>query len=131
MLEPTTLQIPYTNAPFLFATSIAASVSAVSPLCDIAMTTSFSVTTGFEYLNSLAYSTVTGMRQKFSIRYLPISPACHEVPQATIIIRFAFNSFSLLSKIALNFILLLSSFTRPRMQFLRHSGCSNISFSIK
>lgn len=46
-----------------FATSIAASVSAVSPLCDIAMTTSFSVTTGFEYLNSLAYSTVTGMRQ--------------------------------------------------------------------
>ena len=91
MLEPTTLQIPYTNAPFLFATSIAASVSAVSPLCDIAMTTSFSVTTGFEYLNSLAYSTVTGMRQKFSIRYLPISPACHEVPQATIIIRFAFN----------------------------------------
>ena len=40
--EPTTLQTPKTNAPFDFANLIAAKVSAVSPDCEIAITTSFS-----------------------------------------------------------------------------------------
>ena len=38
--EPTTLQTPKIMAPFDFANSIAANVSAVSPLCEIAITTS-------------------------------------------------------------------------------------------
>ena len=46
MLEPMALHIPYINAPFSFASFIAARVSAVSPLCERAITTSFSVITG-------------------------------------------------------------------------------------
>jgi len=42
MLEPTTLQIPTTVAPFSLASLMAASVSAVSPLWLIAITTSSS-----------------------------------------------------------------------------------------
>jgi hypothetical protein len=38
--DPTTLQTPNTVAPFDFASSIAARVSAVSPLCEIAITIS-------------------------------------------------------------------------------------------
>jgi hypothetical protein len=36
--EPTTLHTPYTKAPLDFANFIAASVSAVSPDCEIAIT---------------------------------------------------------------------------------------------
>jgi len=61
MVEPTTLQTPNTNAPLDFASFIAARVSAVSPDWEIAITTSFSVITGFLYLNSDAYSTSTGI----------------------------------------------------------------------
>ena len=57
--DPTTLQIPSIVAPFDFASSSAANVSAVSPDCDIAITMSFSLIIGFLYLNSLAYSTST------------------------------------------------------------------------
>ena len=45
--DPTTLQIPKTNAPFDFANLIAASVSAVSPDCEIAITTSLLLLLGF------------------------------------------------------------------------------------
>ena len=40
-----------------------------------------------------AYSTSTGILAKSSKRYSPIKPACHDVPQATIIIRSAFIIF--------------------------------------
>ena len=40
ILEPIALQMPYINAPRLLASSMAASVSAVSPLCEMAITTS-------------------------------------------------------------------------------------------
>ena len=76
-------------APFDFANSKAANVSAVSPDCEIAITTSFSLIIGFLYLNSLAYSTSTLIRAKSSIKYSPTKAACHEVPQATMIKRLA------------------------------------------
>ena len=91
--DPTTLHIPKTVAPLFFASSRAANVSAVSPDWDIAKTISVDLIIGFRYLNSDAYSTSTGIRAKSSIIYSPINPACHEVPQATIIIRFAFIIF--------------------------------------
>ena len=81
------------KAPFSFASCTAASVSAVSPLCEMAITTSPLPTTGFLYLNSEAYSTSTGMRQSVSMICLPIRPACHDVPQATITTRFASSSW--------------------------------------
>ena len=37
---------------------------------------------------------VTGMRQRLSMSILPMSPACHEVPQATMMMRRALTSFS-------------------------------------
>ena len=46
MLEPMAFTTPYMKAPLFFASSTAARVSAVSPLWDIAMTTSSGVTTG-------------------------------------------------------------------------------------
>jgi len=85
------------KAPFSLASLIAAIVSAVSPLCDMEITTSFSEITGFLYLNSEAYSTSTGILAISSKIYSATSPACHEVPQATIIIRFAFAIRSILS----------------------------------
>ena len=99
IVDPTTLHTPKTKAPLDFANLIAASVSAVSPDCDIAITTSFSVITGLRYLNSDAYSTSTGILAKSSKIYSATKPACHYVPQATIIIRLAFKNFSILSSI--------------------------------
>ena len=46
MDEPTTLQMPKTNAPALRASSTAASVSAVSPDCDTAITMSSALMIG-------------------------------------------------------------------------------------
>ena len=89
--DPTTLQIPKVRAPFSFANSKAAKVSAVSPDWDIAITMSFFVKIGFLYLNSEAYSTSTFILERSSIRYSPIKPECHEVPHAIIIIRSAFK----------------------------------------
>ena len=132
MLEPMAFTIPYMNAPFLFASSTAARVSAVSPLCDMATTTSSGVMTGLRYLNSEAYSTSTGTRQRSSISCFPISPACHDVPHATIMKRFASSISLVWSCTARRYTLpgwLLD--TCPLMQFSKHSGCSNISFSIK
>src|SRR3954470_20781400 len=90
--EPTTLQTPKMIAPFDLASSIAASVSAVSPDCDMAITTSPSRITGFLYRNSEAYSTSTGTRQNSSKKYSATKPACHDVPQATINIRSALTN---------------------------------------
>ena len=69
IVDPTTLQTPNTKAPFDFASLIAANVSAVSPDCEMAMTTSVSLITGFLYLNSDAYSTSTGILAKSSKIY--------------------------------------------------------------
>ena len=79
--EPTTLQTPKTKAPFSLANFIAAKVSAVSPDCEIAITTSLLEIIGFLYLNSEAYSTSTGILANSSITYSATNPACHEVPQ--------------------------------------------------
>ena len=129
--DPTALQIPYTKAPFSRASSMAANVSAVSPDCEMAITTSLGLITELRYLNSEAYSTSTGILQNVSIKYLPINPLCHEVPQASITIRLALSSVCLLSMIAASFTSLRSTLTLPFIQLIRHSGCSNISFSIK
>ena len=91
MDEPTTLQIPKTNAPLDFANFIAARVSAVSPDCEIAITISLSLIIGLRYLNSEAYSTSTGILVKSSKRYSATKPACQDVPHATIIILSAFK----------------------------------------
>jgi len=64
-----------TVAPLRVASFIAARVSAVSPLWLIANAIVFFVITGFLYLNSLPYSTSTGIPASFSIKYSPISPA--------------------------------------------------------
>ena len=59
-----------------------------------AISTSLSVITGFRYRNSEAYSTSTGILAKSSKIYSATRPACQDVPQATIIILFAFRNFS-------------------------------------
>src|SRR5258706_1210458 len=92
MEEPTTLHTPKMIAPFDLAKSIAASVSAVSPDCEMAITTSPSRMTGFRYRNSEAYSTSTGIRQNSSKKYSAANPACQDVPQATTMIRSALTS---------------------------------------
>ena len=81
---PGTLQRPTVIAPCSLAYFIAARVSAVSPDCEIAITTLLLSTKVLLYLNSEAYSTWTGIFANLSIKFLPISPACHEVPQAVI-----------------------------------------------
>ena len=93
--DPTTLQIPNTKAPLFFASFIAARVSAVSPDCEIAITTSLFPITGFLYLNSDAYSTSTGILAKSSKIYSATNPACQDVPQATIVIFWAFKNLSM------------------------------------
>jgi hypothetical protein len=70
------------RAPRRLASRIAASVSAVSPDCEITMQSVFAVTMGFLYRNSDAYSTSTGMRHSSSIISSPISAECHDVPHA-------------------------------------------------
>ena len=64
-------------------------MSAVSPLCEIAIITSPLFIIGFLYLNSEAYSTSTGILTNSSNIYSATRPACHEVPQAIIMIRGA------------------------------------------
>ena len=83
MVEPTTLQMPITVAPFLLASLIAARVSAVSPDCEIAITTVLGVIIGSLYLNSEAYSTSTGILAYSSIMYSPMRALCQLVPHAT------------------------------------------------
>ncbi len=64
MAEPTTLQIAYARPPRAFATFTAASVSAVSPDCEIARQRTRSETSGSRFRNSLASSTSTGIRRE-------------------------------------------------------------------
>jgi len=131
MVLPTTFVIPRTLIPFAFASRIAARVSAVSPDWLIVITRSPFFRTGFLYLNSLAYSTSTGIRAYSSIRYSATSPACHDVPHAI--------------KIILSILLKSSSFNRnpssltipssirilPLNALVIVSGCSKISLSMK
>ena len=79
--------IAYAFAPRAFAIFTAASVSAVSPDCEMARQSTRSPTSGSPFRNSLASSTWTGTRASASIMSRPERPACHEVPQATITIR--------------------------------------------
>ena len=97
MEEPTTLQTPNAVAPFSFTNLRAAKVSAVSPDWEITITKSSGYITGFLYLNSEAYSTKTGTSAISSKKYFASSPACQLVPQARIIILFAFNNLSTFS----------------------------------
>ena len=115
----------------LFASSIAAKVSAVSPDCDIAIITSSLLIIGFLYLNSEAYSTSTGILVKSSKIYSPINPACQEVPQAIIIIRFEFINLLEYSEIPPNLMSLFIKSRRPRIVSTILLGCSYISFNIK
>ena len=92
--DPTTLQIPYKKAPFSLAIFIAASVSAVSPDCDIGITMSPLLIIGFLYLNSEAYSTSTGILSNSSKKYSPNRLECQDVPQEIKIILFAEVNFS-------------------------------------
>src|SRR5919198_797280 len=87
MVDPTTFTSPSVLAPRRFASRIAASVSAVSPDCEITMLSVFFVTIGFRYRNSDAYSTSTGMRASSSMYSSPMSPECQLVPHAVMIIR--------------------------------------------
>src|SRR2546425_4670407 len=82
MVEPTTFTRPSVRAPRRLASRRAASVSAVSPDCEIPTTSVRSSTIGLRYRNSEAYSTSDGMRASSSIMYSPISAECHEVLQA-------------------------------------------------
>ena len=93
---PTPFTMPYTKAPCDLACCMAARVSAVSPDCEMATTTSSGSMTGSLYLNSLAYATSTGILQKCSSSCLPIKPACHDVPQLTITMRRALSNLLLL-----------------------------------
>src|SRR5688572_32764849 len=118
-------------APFDFANSIAANVSAVSPDCEIAITMSPSLMIGLRYLNSDAYSTSTGILQNSSNMYSATRPACHDVPQATIIIRSALDNLFTYSRIPPNTNRLDCESNLPRKQSLIERGCSQISFNMK
>ena len=119
------------NAPFSFASFIAASVSAVSPLWLTATTMSSLKITGFLYLNSLAYSTSTGIWQASSMKYLPMRAECQLVPQAQMMILRAFRNRFLLSNIPDSITSLFFASILPPRQVLIASGCSYISFSMK
>ena len=72
---------------------MAALVSAVSPDCDMAIIRHVLSINGSIYLNSDAISTLTGFLASLSITYLPTSPACIAVPQATIYILLYADNF--------------------------------------
>ena len=82
-LEPGTLTMEDVFTPISFAYLSAARVSAVSPDWEMSMSTVFFATAGMRYLNSLAVSTLTGIRASFSMTYFPTIPACMAEPQAT------------------------------------------------
>ena len=131
MLLPTAFTTPKIKAPFALALSNATKVSAVSPLCEMAIITSPACITGFRYLNSEAYSTSTGMRAKVSIKYSANKPACQLVPQATMIIRGADKKAGRCCSIPLMIIFPSAANSLPRNPSKTVSGCSIISFSIK
>jgi len=70
MVLSMTLMMPRVCAPCCLANLIAANVSAVSPLCEIAMTRSSLLINGSLYLNSEAISLRVGIFVSFSKRYL-------------------------------------------------------------
>ncbi len=123
MLEPTALTKLYVKMPCSFTNSMAAKVSAVSPDCEMAITISSGNKTGLRYLNSEAYSTSTVMRAKFSNKYLATKPACHDVPQAVIIIRRAFKNLSMCGNNSSNKMLYCRS-SRAFIMLRKTLGCS-------
>mmetsp|Transcript_5935 Transcript_5935/g.19129 ORF Transcript_5935/g.19129 Transcript_5935/m.19129 type:complete len:201 (-) Transcript_5935:233-835(-) len=95
IVEPTVLQMPIHGTRCDLAYRSAARVSAVSPDCEMTMTTSSSARrTAFRYRNSDAYSTSTGTLHRDSRMYSPTRPACHDVPHPQMIIRRAARSLS-------------------------------------
>src|SRR6266550_614076 len=84
---PTTFTTERRRAPCFFASSIAASVSTVSPDWVTATTSCPLVTAGCRYRYSLAISTSQGIRATRSMRYLPTSAAYEAVPHATKLMR--------------------------------------------
>ena len=80
---PLVLQMASTLAFWVLACWTASKVSAVSPDCEMAITSVWLSKTGSRYLNSLASSTSTGNRVQCSIAYLASSPEWNAVPQAT------------------------------------------------
>src|SRR6185295_15949755 len=72
--------------------------------------------TTLRYRNSDAYSTSTGTRHNSSKIYSASKPACQLVPQAMIIMRWAFLSCSILFSTPAMVMVPLAASTRPRKQ---------------
>ena len=110
---------------------IAASVSAVSPDCEIGIMISPLLITGFLYLNSDAYSTSTGILSNSSKKYSPKRLECQEVPHEIKIILLAELN---LSKCLLSEEIEIFSSGESNLP-LKVSvidwGCSKISFNMK
>ena len=99
-------------------------MSAVSPDCEIGMIMSFSLITGFLYLNSDAYSTSTGFLRSSSKKYSPNRLACQEVPQEIKIILLADLNFSKLFSIEEILIGNEGDISRPLNVSVTDCGCS-------
>ena len=129
MVEPFTLTMERVTEPRLLARFMAASVSMVSPDCDMTMTRVLESISGSSYRNSDAMDTVTGIRSMGSISAFATIPACMAVPQA--IIRTWEHSANMESGIPSSLKSGRRSNILGRMVFLRASGCSWISLSMK
>ncbi len=129
--EPITFTILQRVAPLSWASVIAPSVSAVSPLWLMASTTVRSSTIGLEYRNSEAILTSTGMRASSSIRVFPTMPACAAVPHAVITIRSIFFAWDFDIVKSGNVTLPDLKSMRPPMVSVIARTCSWISFCMK
>ena len=109
----------------------ASSVSIVSPLWLMTNTSVFLSMGALRYLNSLAYSTSTGILAYFSIRYSATRHACHAVPHAQKSMRSIWRIWVGVMLSPLRTAVELSSEILPLMAFSRTVGCSMISFCMK
>src|SRR6478736_4520511 len=101
---------------------MAARVSAVSPDCEMTMHRVLSVTIGFRYRSSEAYSTSTGTRARLSSMCSPIRAECQLVPQAVMRMLSNLSSSSSVMLSPPSLEVPCSSSSRPRMQFSTVSG---------
>ena len=120
-----------TFAPRRLASFCAARVSAVSPDWVITIMRLPLGIRGFLYLNSDAISTSQGIRAISSSIYLPMSAACHDVPQATRKIFFRFFNRLSFRENSSRFTVAFSTENLPLIVSAIALGCSYISFSIK
>ena len=116
--------------PLFLASSIAAKVSAVSPLCERWLTLNHQSKTGLRYLNSEAYSTSTGIRARSSKRYSATNPmpTCSTPYDNKAVYSF---EFILVFFDASHHKLPFSASKRPLKESKIDLGCSKISFGIK